>query len=63
MKMTLNIDPKLLVAARAACGAATDTAAVREGLKALVTRRAYEDLLKFTGSEPDAQDVPRRRFP
>jgi hypothetical protein len=61
MKKTLNIDDKLLREAKAACGAATDTDTVRLGLEALVRHAAYERLRSFLGSEPDAQDVPRRR--
>lgn len=61
MKKTLNIDSALLAAARTASGAATDTEAVRLGLEALVRRAAYQRLRELLGSEPDAQDVPRRR--
>lgn len=61
MKKTLNIDAKLLKDAKAACGAKTDTDAVRLGLEALVRKGAYERARALLGSEPDAQDVPRRR--
>jgi hypothetical protein len=61
MKKTLNIDGKLLKEAKAACGAATETEAIRQGLEALVRHAAYQRLAKLRGSEPDAQDVPRRR--
>jgi hypothetical protein len=61
MKKTLNIDQTLLEEAKAACGAATDTDTVRLGLEALVRHAAYQRLKAFIGSEPDAQDVPRRR--
>ena len=61
MKKTLNIDAKLLEEAKQACRAATDTETVRLGLEALVRRAAYERLQAFIGSEPHAQDVPRRR--
>jgi len=61
MKKTLNIDAKLLKEAKAACGAGTDTETVRKGLEALVRHAAYQLLATFGGSEPDAQDVPRRR--
>ncbi|HEX7361824.1 MAG TPA: type II toxin-antitoxin system VapB family antitoxin [Bryobacteraceae bacterium] len=60
-KKTFNIDAKLLREARAASGAATDTDAIRLGLEALVRRAAYERLRALGGTEPDAQDVPRRR--
>jgi hypothetical protein len=61
MKKTLHIDEALLKEAKVACGAPTDTASVRLGLEALVRQAAYQRLRAFRGSEPNAQDVPRRR--
>lgn len=61
MKKTLEIDATLLAEAKAAIGATTDTATIRAGLDALVRRAAYQRLAALGGSEPDAQDVPRRR--
>jgi len=61
MKKTLNIDHKLLKDAKEACGAATDTEAIRLGLENLVREAAYRRLSALGGSEPDARDVPRRR--
>ena len=63
MKKTLHIDEGLLKEAKEACGAATDTDTVRLGLEALVRHAAYQRLRTFAGSEPDAEDVPRRREP
>jgi Arc/MetJ family transcription regulator len=61
MKKTLNVDDELFNSAKAASGAVTDTETVRLGLEALVRRAAYERLRALRGSEPDAEDVPRRR--
>jgi Arc/MetJ family transcription regulator len=61
MKKTFNIDDKLFTEAKSACGAKTDTETVRLGLEALVRHAAYERLRRLLGSEPHAQDVPRRR--
>jgi hypothetical protein len=61
MKKTLNLDENLFREAKAACGATTDTETVRLGLEALVRRAAYQRLRALLGSEPDAQEVPRRR--
>ena len=61
MKKTLNIEDKLMKDAKTASGARTDTEAVRLGLEALVRHAAYERLSALRGSEPDAEDVPRRR--
>ena len=61
MKKTLNVDDGLFREAKEACGAATDTDTVRLGLEALVRHAAYQRLRALRGSEPRAQDVPRRR--
>jgi Arc/MetJ family transcription regulator len=61
MKKTLIVDDALFEAAKKASGAGTDTETVRLGLEALVRRASYERLRALRGSEPDAQDVPRRR--
>ncbi|MGH9415667.1 MAG: type II toxin-antitoxin system VapB family antitoxin [Terriglobales bacterium] len=61
MKKTLHIDQGLLQEAKAATGAKTETETVRKGLEALVRQAANERLRALLGSEPDAQDVPRRR--
>ncbi len=63
MKKTLHIDEQLLRDARAACGASSDTETIRQGLQALIRHAAYQRLRALAGSEPDAQDVPRRREP
>jgi hypothetical protein len=63
MKKTLNIDAQLFGQAKAACGATTDTETVRLGLESLVRHAASQRLRALIGSEPDAQDVPRRREP
>jgi Arc/MetJ family transcription regulator len=61
MKKTFNIDEDLFQQAKAACGASTDTETIRLGLQALVRHDAYQRLRALLGSEPHAQDVPRRR--
>lgn len=61
MKKTLNVDDQLFEAAKAACGASTDTETVRLGLVALVRRAAYERLRELRGSEKKQEDVLRRR--
>lgn len=61
MKKTLHIDDDLLRQARAACGARTDTDAVKFGLQALVRQAAYERLRALRGKEPKAKEVQRRR--
>ncbi len=61
VKKTLNVDDELFKLAKSACGATTDTETVRLGLESLVRRAAYERLRSLRGTEPRAQDVPRRR--
>lgn len=58
MKKTLNIGDGLLKEAKVACGASTDTEAVRLGLEALVRHAAYERLRAFCGTEPHARNTP-----
>ena len=60
-KTTFNIDEKLLKDAKDACGAATYSDTIRQGLEALVRRAAYQRIREYLGSEPNAQFVPRRR--
>ena len=62
MKKTLHIDEELLLEAKAATGAKTDTDTVRLGLEALVRQAAYERLRALRGKQPRAADVPRRRL-
>ncbi|MBM3810109.1 MAG: type II toxin-antitoxin system VapB family antitoxin [Acidimicrobiia bacterium] len=61
MKKTFHVDEKLLLEAKQACGAHTDTETLRLGLEALVRRAAYQRLSALRGQEPKARDVPRRR--
>lgn len=64
MKKTLHIDDELLKQAKEACGAATDTDTVRQGLKALVQKAAAQRIVALFGSEKGPiRDVPRRREP
>lgn len=61
MKKAVSVDENLLEEARAACGVTTDTETVRLGLQALVRHAAYQRLAALLGTEPHAQDIPRRR--
>jgi hypothetical protein len=63
-KKTMLLAPELLAEARAACGAATDTDAIRQGLQALIQRAASQRLARAVrrGVERGpVVDVPRRR--
>ena len=66
MKKTMLLAPELLAEARQACGAATDTDAIRQGLQALIQRAASHRLAQLIrrGVETGpVVDVPRRREP
>ena len=64
MRKNFNLDETLLRQARKACGAKTDTDAVRLGLEALIRHAAYQKLRTFLGTEKGPiVDVPRRREP
>jgi hypothetical protein len=47
--------------AKAASGAEPDTGTVRSDMEAQARHDACQRLRAFLGTEPDAQDVPRRR--
>lgn len=61
MRTTLNIDDELLEEARRITGVKEKAALVREGLRALIERESARRLARLGGSEPQLQDVPRRR--
>ena len=61
MRTTLNIDDDLLQQAKNLTGFTEKTALVREGLKALIERESARRLAKLGGSQPQLDDIPRRR--
>jgi len=64
MKKTMLIEPALLAEARAASGAATDTEAIRQGLRALIERaasRRLATLIRRGVETGPITDKPRRR--
>ena len=62
MKITLNIDDKLLDRARHITGISSESKLVQEALKALIERESAPKLAKSGGSQPGLQPIPRRRF-
>jgi Arc/MetJ family transcription regulator len=62
MRMTIDLDERLLKAAREMTGIQDSAALVHEGLRALVTRESAKRLARLGGSDPDLQR-PRRRRP
>jgi Arc/MetJ family transcription regulator len=61
MRTTINIDDELLAEAAEYTGINERTALIHEGLRALVQREAARRLAKLGGSQPQLQDIPRRR--
>jgi len=61
MRTTINIDDELLAEAAEYTGISERTALIHEGLRALVQREAARRLAKLGGSQPQLEEVPRRR--
>jgi Arc/MetJ family transcription regulator len=61
MRTTINLDDELLAKAEKLTGQSEKTALVREALKALIQRESARRLALLGGSDPEAQDVPRRQ--
>jgi Arc/MetJ family transcription regulator len=61
MRTTLALDDDLLAKARTLTGVSEKTALVREALRALIQRESAKRLALLGGTEPQLDDVPRRR--
>lgn len=61
MRTTLNLDDDLLSQAAELTGIKERTTLLRESLKALIERESARRLALLGGSEPQADDIPRRR--
>ena len=61
MRTTLNINDELLQRARELTGVKEKTALVRLGLEALISRESSFRLATLGGSQPDLDEIPRRR--
>ncbi|MEA2642171.1 MAG: hypothetical protein QOF51_3565 [Chloroflexota bacterium] len=61
MRTTINLDEELLAEAQRVTGLKERTTLVREGLKALIERESARRLARLGGSEPQLQEIPRRR--
>ena len=61
MRTTINIDAELLAEAAEYTGISERTALIHKGLRALVQREAARRLAKLGGSQPQLEEVPRRR--
>ena len=61
MRTTITIDDELLEKARKLSGQKETGPLIRSALEALVQREAARRLALLGGSQPDIQDIPRRR--
>ena len=61
MRTTIILDDDLIAKAEKLTGQSEKTALVREALKALIQRESARRLALLGGSEPEAQQVPRRQ--
>lgn len=62
MRTTVTLDDELLDKARQLSGIEERSALLRAALTALIEREAARRLAKLGGTEPQLEDVPRRRF-
>ena len=61
MRTTLNIDDQLLAEAQRITGVSEKSILVREGLRALIERESARRLASLPGSEPQLEQISRRR--
>lgn len=63
MRTTVNLDDSLLIKAQSLSGLQERSALLREALTALIQRESARRLAQLGGSEPQLQDIQRRREP
>ena len=61
MRTTVNLDDSLLIKAQSLSGLQERSALLREALTALIQRESARRLAQLGGSEPQLQDIHRRR--
>ncbi len=61
MRTTITIDDELMEKAQRYTGIEEKSALIREALRSLVAREAARRLAAMGGSEPELEQVPRRR--
>jgi Arc/MetJ family transcription regulator len=61
MRTTINLDEQLLSEAQRLTGMRERTALIHEGLRALIERESARRLAQLGGSEPQLDNIPRRR--
>lgn len=61
MRTTVNLDDTLLAHAQFLCGVQERNALLREALNALIQRESARRLSRLGASEPQLQNIARRR--
>ncbi|MGB5085428.1 MAG: type II toxin-antitoxin system VapB family antitoxin [Methylocystis silviterrae] len=61
MRTTIALDDELVAKAQDFTGLTEKSLLIREALKALIERESARRLARLGGSEPQLQDIPRRR--
>jgi Arc/MetJ family transcription regulator len=61
MRTTMNLDDELVARAQELTGIKERNTLVRMGLEALVQREAGRRLARLGGTDPNIEDIPRRR--
>ena len=61
MRTTMNLDDELVARAQELTGIKERNTLVRMGLEALVQREAGRRLARLGGTDPEIEDIPRRR--
>ena len=61
MRTTVNLDDTLLAHAQLLCGVRERNALLREALNALIQRESAHRLSRLGASEPQLQNIARRR--
>lgn len=62
MRTTVTLDDDLLAEARRLTGIQETGTLLRAALTALIEREAARRLAKLAGTEPQLEEIPRRRF-
>jgi Arc/MetJ family transcription regulator len=61
MRVTVVLDDEMFARAQFYTGLTNKSAVIRHALQALIHREASKRLAELGGSEPDLEDIPRRR--
>lgn len=61
MRTTVTLDDALLAQAQSLSGLKDRSVLLQEALRALIERESARRLIRLAGTEPQLEDIPRRR--